>query len=444
MKNFIQKVSSLWTHSSPQSEKKAYCFTHIPKTAGTSFIVLLDRFFKQADIFPKQLWREIGHIEKEDNENFELFRGHFGGGGVSSLTDRSLSHLTLLRDPFALSLSTFQFVQREKNTLVHALVSQEGFGLEDFLTNSKTYPLVNNRMVRNLSFDFKEDPSAQEVFLSAETIECLKPLLADAAQALTPEQRFERAKTYIDGSIWFGLVEQFDKSMELLCHHFKRPSLGRSQRLNTKPQTLEVSDKAQRRIEILNAWDIKLYKYATQVFEKRYQNMLHDLESFRIHSSQNTHDLLDKQYQKNQPYPEICHGQLTFDQKLTGSQWHRRELLEEDGSFFRWTGPEPNSSIDLWVKPSDCQLQMRVINATSPEDLDEMKLSVNGHAVDWYSDDEGVVRILAANVPKTHIKPNGLARVELKMPRVESHKAAFGSDDERLVGVAVHWLKFMA
>ena len=443
MKNFIQKVSSLWTHAS--SEKAAaYYFTHIPKTAGTSFIVQLDRFFKQKDIFPNQLWREVGTINKEDNESFELYRGHFGGGGVDSLTERSLNHLTLLRDPFALSVSTFQFVQREENTRVHDLVSQEGFDLEAFLTNSKTSTLVNNRMVRNLSFDFVEDPAAQEVFLSEDTIESLKPLLSKVDKALSPEARYQRATSFIDKTVWFGLVEEFDRSMDLLCHHFKVPCMGKSQKLNTKPKALDISEKAHRRIEILNAWDIKLYRYATQVFEQRYQDMLHDLESFRSHPSQSKEDLLDKQYQQNHAYPEQTQCQMTFDQKMTGAQWHRRELLEEDGSFFRWTGPEPVSTIDLWVKPSDCQLQFRVINALSSEDLDQLKINVNGKPIEWYSDDEGVVRVIAANVPKSHIKPNGLARVELTLPRTQSHKEAFGSDDERLVGLAVHWLKFMS
>ncbi len=443
MKSFIQKVSSLWTHDAPQ-KNKAYYFTHIPKTAGTSFIVILDRFFKQHQIFPQQLWREVGDIDQDDNASYELFRGHFGGGGVSTLTDRPLNYLTLLRDPFALSISTFQFVKREKNTRVHDLVKQEGFGLEEFLTNSQTCPLVNNRMVRNLSFDFKEDPSAQEVFLSEETIECLKPLLVETGDALTPEQRYQRATKFIDETVWFGLVEAFDRSMELLCHHFKVPSLGKSQKLNTKPQTLDISEKAHRRIEILNAWDIKLYQYAKAKFEQRYDDMLHDLESYRSHPSQKIEDLLDKQYQQNHDYPESPHGQLTFDQSITGTQWHRREFLEDDGSYFRWTGPEHKSNIDMWVKPTDCQLQIRIINALSSEDLDQLQLSINGKPLTWHSDDAGVVRLLAANVPKSHIKPNGLARVELALPKTQSHQDAFGSDDERLVGVAVHWLKFMA
>lgn len=442
MKNFIQKVSSLWANNNTQKDK-AYYFTHIPKTAGTSFIVLLDRFFMQADIFPDQLWREVEAIDKSENESFELFRGHFGGGGVAPLTDRALNYLTLLRDPYALSVSTYQFIKREKNTRVHEIVSQDDFDLEGFLTNSKTCHLINNRMVRNLSFDFIEDPSAQEVFLSDETITSLKPLLAESKKALSPEQRYDRAKSFIDNSAWFGLVEQFDRSMELLCHHFKKPSLGKSQKLNTRPKSLEISEKAHRRIEILNAWDIKLYKHASKVFEQRYKEMLHDLESFRSHPSQNKEDLLDKQYQQNQKYPSSPNCELTFDNKMTGTQWHRRELLTEDDSFFRWTGPEAVSTIDLWVKPSDCQLQLRVINALSAGDLDQMKISINGKPLEWHSDDEGVVRVIAADVPKSHIKPNGLARVEISVAQTLSHQEAFQSDDERLVGVAVHWLKFM-
>ncbi|WP_246172731.1 hypothetical protein [Marinicella rhabdoformis] len=403
----------------------------------------MDRFFKQSDIFPSQLWREVGSINKESNQVFELFRGHFGGGGVSSLTERPLNYFTLLRDPYALSVSTFQFIKREKNTLAHDVVSQDDFDLEAFVTDSKTCHLINNRMVRNLSFDFIEDPSAQEVFLSEETITSLKPLLAESQKALSPEQRYQRAISFIDNCVWFGLVEHFDRSMDMLCHYFKTPSLGKSQKLNTKPIALDISEKAHRRIEILNAWDIKLYRYATAVFEKRYQDMLHDLESFRSHPSQHIDDLLDKQYQQHQKYPKRTAYELTFDKKMVGSQWHRRELLAEDGSYFRWTGPEAVSTVDLWVKPSDCRLQMRVINALSPEDLDMMELSINGKQVEWSSDAEGVVRLVTANVPKSHIKPNGLARVKISLPKTQSHQEAFQSDDERLVGVAVHWLKFM-
>lgn len=441
MKNFIKKISGLWAQKTSQKGKPFY-FTHVPKTAGTSFIVLLDRFFEQAQIFPHQLWREVGHIDRHKNQSYQLFRGHFGGGGVDALCDQPVQHLTLLRDPFALSISTYQFVKRERNTVVHDLVNDEQFDLESFLTHERTAQLVNNRMVRNLSFDFVHDPSAQEVFLSPETIACLQPLVDQSKPALTPEQRFERAKQFIDNTAWFGLVEDFDRSMDLLCHVLKKPAMGVSQKLNVKKDPVEVTEKAHRRLEILNAWDLKLYQHAKSVFEKRYQDMQHDLESFRSHSSQDQAELLDKQYQQAQKRPNEHQAIVSFDQAITGNQWHRRELMEPEKEFFRWTGPGAHASIDLWVKPTDGMLIMRIINACEASVFDQMKLTVNGKPVEWHSEDTGVVRIIKAPIEAPQIKPNGLLRLGIELTKTISHAQAFGSDDERLVGVAVHWIKF--
>ncbi len=442
MNSFIQKLSSLWSTTESQ-RGKTYYFAHIPKTAGTSFIVLLDRFFPQDVIFPQQLWRDVGDINVKKNERYQLIRGHFGGGGGGELTNQSLAYLTLLRDPFAMSVSTYQFVKREQNTLVHDLVNQSEFDLDAFLTHPKTSQLVNNRMVRNLSFDFVEDPSAQEVFLSSQTIEYLKPKIAKAKRPLTPEQRYYRAKQFIDRCFWFGLVESFDRSMDLLCHALKKPALGISQKLNVRKDPVELSEKARRRIEILNAWDIKLYRYATRVFESRYEAMLNDLDSYKSHNSQDLNELLDKQYQQNQRQlvhqPEV---RLTFDQAIIGQQWHRRELMYPEHEYFRWTGPQEDAWLDMWIKPVDGQLSLRIINAISEQILDDLQLSINGQRVQWQSDDTGVVRVIKVEIAATLIRPNGLMRVGIHLSNTQSHQTAFGSDDERLVGVAVHWLKF--
>ncbi len=91
-----------------ENSPPANYFVHIPKTAGTSFIVLLDRFYAAEKIYPHQLWREAKDIDLAQNEQYDLYRGHFGGGGVSVLTHRAVEFFTILRDPVALAHSTFQ------------------------------------------------------------------------------------------------------------------------------------------------------------------------------------------------------------------------------------------------------------------------------------------------------------------------------------------------
>ena len=104
--NALKKASD-WLSGKSGTQGAAWYFAHIPKTAGTSFIVLLDRFFAVEKIFPHQLWREVSSIDTDENQAYQLFRGHFGGGGVKQLTAPShrphhhpsqsgnLSHLNL-------------------------------------------------------------------------------------------------------------------------------------------------------------------------------------------------------------------------------------------------------------------------------------------------------------------------------------------------------------
>ncbi|MEZ5472858.1 MAG: hypothetical protein R3E90_13890 [Marinicella sp.] len=432
-----------------QSNKKAakpvYYFTHIPKTAGTSFIVLLDRFFDANTIYPYQLWREAKDIDVENNQRYDLFRGHFGGGGVTVLTDRNIEYLTILRTPASLALSTYEFVKRESNTKVHQLVKEKNMSFAQFMQHPMTAPLVKNRMIRNISFDFVEDPAAQEVFLSAETIEYLQSIIEKQRAPISDFERLRRAQKFIGLSCWFGLLERFDDSMQLLCYTMGWPPIGASQKLNTHDRKQKLSSQEQSVLEQANAEDLSLYQYASGLFEHKLDDMNQQLEALRTSPDQTVDDLLDIHYQQQQAVKEnriSAPSTYDFSQKLLGQQWHRRELIQPENEYFRWTGPNNRASIDFWVEPKDYCIRIRIINATSPGLLDTLQITINGHPVTWNSTDQGVVRIITLDCPQRLIKANGLLRLGLRCQSMISHQQAFGSDDERLVGVAVHWIQF--
>ena len=328
-------------------------FAHIPKTAGTSFIVLLDRFYAADKIYPHQLWREVKHIDLSDNDHYDLFRGHFGGGGLEVLTQRAVEFFTLLRDPIALAQSTYQFVKRESNTKVHQLVEQQGINFAEFLSHPMTAPLVQNRMTRYLSFDFVDDPAAQEVFLSAETIEYLQSIIQKQGPGLTDEHRLKRAQNFIHHSRWFGLLERFDESLQLLCFEMHWPPMGETQKLNTFKKTKQLTPEEQQLIKQLNPQDNALYAYAAQVVEQRLMDMHQQLKPHQTHASQTINELLDISYQQHQS--ELISQALpnglryTFEQVLLGSQWHRREVMQPENEYFRWTGPASKAGIDFWL-----------------------------------------------------------------------------------------------
>ena len=64
-------------------------FSHIPKTGGSSFTAILDRFFDVNEIFQPQLWWEVGDLKAVRNKAYQCIRGHFGIGA------QALSHQPL-------------------------------------------------------------------------------------------------------------------------------------------------------------------------------------------------------------------------------------------------------------------------------------------------------------------------------------------------------------
>lgn len=427
-------------------QKALNYFVHIPKTAGTSFIVLLDRFYPAKKIFPHQLWRETKSIDVVKNQEYDLFRGHFGGGGVAVLTDRPIEYFTILRHPDALAQSTFHYVLREKNTKVHQLVKDLNMDFKAFLHHPTTVPLVMNRMVRNISFDFTDDPAAQEVFLSAETIDYLKSVIKQQKPAISDDQRLARALTFIRECRWFGLLEKFDESLQLLCYEMNWPPIGKSQKLNTRKNSQPYSAAEAKLLREINQQDLQFYAYAEEVFAQRTTDMLQHLNVLRKHEQQSIDELIDLNYQKQhaKSLGGNLSGQLNygFDQMLLGSQWHRRELMHPEKQYFRWTGPGQHASIDFWLQAQNYVVSIRIINATSEAMLNQLQIEINGQPVKWQTSDVGLVRVLSFSCSKDHIKSNGLARLGIICEPMLSHQKAFGSNDERLVGIAVHWIKF--
>lgn len=422
-----------------KNQEPAYYFAHIPKTAGTSLIVLLDRYFSAETIMPEQLWRQVNDLSAVKAMDYQFIRGHFGGGGAVMLTRRPLEKLTMLRDPVELSYSTYEFIKREKNTVVHDLVVGESLSFENFLIHPDTRNLVSNRMVRYLSFDFSEDPSAQEVFLSPQTIEGLQHLLSGNSPSLSDEQRYQRAKTWLDKALWFGVLDRFDDALRLLCHRMHWPPMGDSQKLNKHSKRPVISDLARQRVLENNHQDSRLYEYAQQQFTRQYRAMLHDLKLDELSSENDINKALDRHYQQHHNHPKKWADAVVFncDEPICGQNWHRREWINQEQGYFRWSGPQVTSHLDFWLKPENYTLHIDIINALTEDFLNELVVTLNDRPADWHSDDKGVVRRLHLDCPQAVIKENGLLRIGFISPEMMSHAEAFGSDDHRQVGFAL-------
>ncbi len=114
-----------------------YYFSHIPKTGGTSFTAILERFFDSSEIFKPQLWWDVGEIDKARACDFHLIRGHFGMA-ARALSGQQLKVLTILRNPLRMAYSTYQYVKREPNTGKRRYVIENNLTFEDFLQDPHT------------------------------------------------------------------------------------------------------------------------------------------------------------------------------------------------------------------------------------------------------------------------------------------------------------------
>ncbi len=84
-------------------------FLHIPKTAGTSFISILDSHYDNNyhKIYVPYDWKQLSQNIPADFSSYNLLRGHFGYG-IHRLLSKKPIYLTMLRDPFETVISLYE------------------------------------------------------------------------------------------------------------------------------------------------------------------------------------------------------------------------------------------------------------------------------------------------------------------------------------------------
>lgn len=225
-------------------------FTHIPKTAGTTFLQILrdnvpaggvgtvGNVFKGSggsDPKPIERLRNAGALR---TRHMYVLSGHLPFGASQHLPLET-RYLTFLRDPVDRSLSQYYgfFKLNRRRQLPN-----EG-SLEDVLREREIYDNLQTRMLSSAPDPFGE--------VTDEILEQAKENLRDRFTA-------------------FGLAERFDESLVLFKHALGLKSvLYINQRVGTRPRAEEVSADMRRVAEGSNRYDIELYDFAADLFERR-------------------------------------------------------------------------------------------------------------------------------------------------------------------------------
>jgi len=253
----------------PLGADEQLLFLHIPKTAGTSLIRLLDQHFVEDELCPVD-WPErylLREIKAEEIKRARFVRGHFEFNYVIKMFERSPRVLTMLRDPVERFVSEFEHLRR--------IVTGEERPAGINLSNSV---LERDKILRARYPEIADGRMGLEEFL--ERPDLTKWLVGTYVRILGWWRKREVALRRVRTTFEFvGITEEFERSIELLSYLLGLPAPQQIWRLNRAPQQRkrgerwDLSADLRKRIEELVTQDMEIYVAARERFERDYAAM---------------------------------------------------------------------------------------------------------------------------------------------------------------------------
>ncbi len=448
---------------------RALYFLHIPKTAGTTLYHLLDEKFDLQAVCPARFWLELLDLPSEKLPHYQFFRGHFGYP-LHRFLNRDLMHMTMLRDPVDRAISYFEHVRRHPHDFFHKTIVSQQMEFADFIRSPETQFTVANLQTRTLAFDLDiRLPQVRSLNQFATNPFGLDGITETTILDIPDDELIEMAKQRLAQCVCVGLVEQFQESLWLMSYALGWYPMARPERLNQAPSRLAKHDlSAETLSDILqmNHLDRQLYGYAKQLFERRYGQMLKDL-NIEADSEDKSDGKLALNYDLNDINTGIRSAlalhfkqraiatlslvdavDFEFSKAIQGQGWHRREGMIDQAIPFRWTGPEPDSTLSFYVtvNGSDYLLRLWVVNAISPHVLKGLTLWINEQKIGSHrAVSRGAIAIIQATIPAAIVQVSqGWLHLRLQVPQTLPLDARYAdSHDVRWVGLAIHRIQVL-
>jgi hypothetical protein len=244
-------------------------FIHIPKTAGTTLISLLDQQFAQDEIFPFHSVSspdQLCGFQPQQIGNYRFIRGHYQFGPYDDKLYRFIIQnpicMTILRDPVTRTISEYRHYVRNPGPM-HDEIVANGTTLMEYVCAPKYYRRVVNRQTRLVL-------GAVGGF----------PLRYDDDKALSNEALIRLAKERIEQFAFVGMTERLEESIRLLFYTFGWQLEGVIPSLNISPTPSTwdtVSQEALQAIKERTQLDAELYQFAEKIFKIRLDHMNADI-----------------------------------------------------------------------------------------------------------------------------------------------------------------------
>lgn len=380
-----------------------WVFLHIPKTAGVAVREVLSSKFGK---------NEIVHVEDPNRfspenqlaRNTNLIHGHFDVSFTERLPGTENKIFTFLRDPLERSISEYYFVKKGSYDLsmlpeeqARVLGKIQSLTLEEYLLSQERG--IRGRVQNNQLF-----------YLSGDVF--------NASPSL--EQRYETACKNLDSFHYVGVVEEMEKSLQLLS--FETNSLPAKSviRNSTDRSSYNIAQEVKDEFIKRNKYEYMTYEYAKKKMLSSYE------DAFR--------EMLRGRFIKNlEELPLVQELHYTFDQPLSGDGWHTRE--GDAPTYWRFTGPDSTATLYFGkIAAPQRTISFHVFHAITPEHLDSMKVSYNGYLL---SPPERIENELKYSIPEQAISAKNHTCIEITT--IAPCKPA--ELDNRLLGVAFSAIK---
>ena len=379
-------------------------FLHIHKTAGTSFINLLDQSYTVDEVCPSN-WpyrQRLHEVTQDELRQARFVRGHFSYDGVMNQSIQKPFTLIFLRDPVMRFVSHYEHLKRSEGDPpgIHERIAH--LSLEKFLLEPELFSAIANMGARLLC-GFEPDQYVAPPHLAV-------------------------AKERLASFDFIGLTEEFEKSIIMFSHVFNLPGIRYLHHENVSPNKSarsQIESRTLDRIVEINQIDIELYEFGRQLFYKQVQNTQK--------SELSVVDELPAGFYSNFQYVD------------PGQGWYIGESHPSLG-IIRWSGPELVSYLRIpELVEQDYTLSFCIAHAIDPEVLAGLTVEMNGFQIALTKRD--------GNDPNTGIFDGVILHSYLKQD-VTSNILAFkvqktvrpcdiqiDNPDTRLLGLCYNWLR---
>jgi hypothetical protein len=238
--------------------KKKYFFDHIQKCGGSALEEIFKMILGKENVTEKLQIDAKNAMELYSNAS-DMICGHFWFHPKYKFRP-DCYYLTILRSPIDRAVSSYFYSKHDLPTL----------GSIKYVQLAKNYNPEEFFFVMRLKL-MKGFPNIMtKHFLQATW---------DGIAELTEHNQLDLAKKSLDHYDLVGVYHQFTDFVDILCYECGWLPVKEIPRINTtrnRQKVSEVDPKIIRRLEELNQLDLALYDYATQLFNEKKRQVLHE------------------------------------------------------------------------------------------------------------------------------------------------------------------------